>query len=108
MSDANGLIWISMETINSFEEKSAAAIKEFDAIKTEFNRINKDLLATWKGVGADAYKLETDHILEKIGSIKDVLDTMNNDTIKEIKKQIKEFDEQLGENNKNPYEEEGE
>lgn len=88
--------------IAKFMEDSAEVIKEFDSIKSEFNTINETLLKKWKGEGADAYKYETDHILENIGGIKDVLDAINNSAVKSIREEYSKLDEELGEFNKNP------
>lgn len=89
--------------IAQFEKDSKKACDEFKAIKKEFQRINKELLSGWKGVGADAYKYETDHILEKIGSIEDVLEAINNSAVKDIRQQYSKLDDDLAEFNKNPY-----
>lgn len=88
--------------ISKFMAESAEAITEFDAIKEKFNSINSTLLGKWKGEGADAYKRETDHILENIGGIKDVLDGMNNEAVKSIKDEYTRIDNELGEYNRNP------
>lgn len=101
MTDA-AFVSADIDKIAQFEEKSQEAITEFDAIKTKFNDINETLLGKWKGEGADAYKSETDHILEKIGGIKDILDGINNGVVKDIKENYLKLDEQLGEYNKNP------
>lgn len=81
------------------------AITEFDAIKQEFNDINSTLLTNWKGAGADAYKKETDHILENLTVLKDVVDDINNGVINDIIENYNKLDEELGEFNKNPSEE---
>lgn len=94
--------------IAEFEKQSAEVIREFTAIKDEFGRINSDLLGAWKGSGANAYKYETDHILEKIGSVEDVLNAINESVVKDIRSTYSEVDEQLGEFNRNPSSEEGE
>ncbi|MEE1304827.1 MAG: WXG100 family type VII secretion target [Agathobacter sp.] len=102
-----------MSEFNSADiEKIATFINESDNIKTEFEeiikefkRINKDLLASWKGEGADAYKKETDHILEKIDSVDTVLDELTTGVITDIRDNYSELDRQLGEFNENPYEE---
>lgn len=88
--------------IARFIDQSPEVIREFDAIKDKFNSINATLLKSWKGDGADAYKKETDHILENIGGIKDVLDSINNSAIKDIRDQYSKLDEELGEFNRNP------
>lgn len=101
-----GFVSADIEKIAKFESDSAEAITEFDAIKTEFNNINADLLGKWEGDGADAYKKETDHILEKIGGVKDVLDGINNGVVKDIKDNYLSLDEELADFNKNPQSEE--
>lgn len=101
--------FISADTskISDFQNKSKEVIKEFGDIKKEFNRINCDLLKTWQGAGADAYKYETENILEKIGSIENVLNAINESTVKDIREQYSKVDEELGEYNKNAGSEEG-
>lgn len=89
--------------IAKFQEESKKACAEFKAIKKEFQHINKELLSGWKGVGADAYKYETDHILEKIGSVDDVLEMINNSAVKDIRDNYSKLDDDLAEFNKNPY-----
>ena len=84
-----------------FISESANAITEFEAIKTKFGDINTALLGKWQGEGSDAYRFETDHILEKIGSIKDVLDGISA-SITDIKDSYNNLDAELGEFNRNP------
>ncbi len=98
----SGFVSADITAIAKFMEDSAEVIKEFDSIKSEFNTINETLLKKWKGEGADAYKYETDHILENIGGIKDVLDAINNSAVKSIREEYSKLDEELGEFNKNP------
>lgn len=89
--------FVSADTskITEFEKQSAEAIKEFADIKSEFKRINQNLLSSWKGAGANAYKNETDHILEKIGSVEDVLKTINEGAVKSIYDSYSNLDEEL-------------
>lgn len=96
--------FVSADTtkIADFERDSAEVIKEFAEIKKEFVRINSELLSTWKGVGADAYKYETDHILEKIGSLEDVLNAINQSAFQGIRSTYSEMDDELGEFNRDP------
>ena len=91
-----------LEIVANFMTKSQELITEFDNIKKEYERINEELLKDWEGHGADAYKKETDHILENIGGIKDVLDGINNGVLNDIKNQYDKLDEELGEFNQNP------
>lgn len=95
-----------IEKLVKFENESAEVIKEFNSIKTEFGNINSALLKQWKGEGADAYKNETDHILEKIGGVEDVLKGINEGVVKDIKDNYMLLDEQLAEFNRNPKTEE--
>ena len=99
---ATGFNSADIEQLTTFEKDSADAITEFDAIKAKFEEINTTLLNKWKGEGADAYKQETDHILENIGGIKDVLDSINNSAVKSIRDEYSKLDEKLAEFNKNP------
>ena len=105
MSDNNSSgKFVSADTtkIANFEKQSAELITEFATIKNEFNRINKELLASWKGVGADAYSTEIAHILEKIGSVEDVLKAINESAVKDIRDSYSQVDDELGEFNRNP------
>lgn len=101
MADA-AFVSADIEKLANFEKDSAEAITEFKAIKKEFERINSTLLNNWKGEGADAYKNETDHILENIGGIEDILTGINEGVVKDIKDNYISLDEQLGEFNRNP------
>ncbi len=100
--DDGGFVSADIGKITKFISESEAAITEFDAIKDEFNSINSTLLSKWKGQGADAYKKETDHILDNIGGIRDVLNSMNSETVKSIVDEYTRIDNELGEYNKNP------
>ena len=91
-----------IEKLVQFEKDSADAIKEFNAIKSKFEKVNDTLLKNWDGEGAEAFQYETDHILEKIGSIEDVLKTLNEGVIKDIKDAYLKLDDELAEFNKNP------
>ena len=101
MADS-GFVSADIEAIAKFMKDSEQAIKDFDNIKQTFVDINKALLEKWKGDGAEAYKYETDHILENIGGIKDVLDGINNSAIKSIRDEYSKLDEELGTFNQNP------
>jgi len=79
---------------DKFIRESAEAVEEFDAIKQKFGDINTELLKQWRGDGADAYKAETDAILEKIGSVKDVVDSIN-EAVNDIKSNYDALDEDL-------------
>ena len=107
MADS-AFVLADIDKLVQFEKKSDEAIKEFDAIKEKFNDINTILLKKWKGEGKDAYKKESDHIMENIGGIKDILDSINNGVVKDTKDAYLQLDEELGEFNKNPQTAEGE
>lgn len=97
-----GFVSADIGKISRFMSESAEAIQEFDAIKEKFNSVNAALLSKWKGEGADAYKRETDHILENIGGIKDILDGMNNEAVQGIVDGYTKLDNELAEFNRNP------
>jgi uncharacterized protein YukE len=100
---ANGaFVSADIDKLADFEKRSKEAIIEFDSIIRKFNQINTDLRGKWKGEGSNAYKYETDHILENIGGIKDVLDAINNSAVKDTKDAYLNLDEQLGAFNRNP------
>lgn len=106
MSDGK---FVSADTIKigEFQNKSPDIIERFNKIKEDFEKINSDLLSAWKGVGADAYKYETDHIFEKVGSVEAVLKAINESTVAGIRSTYSEFDEEMGKFNKDPKSEEG-
>lgn len=94
--------------LEKFRADSAEAKTEFNSIKETFNSINSTLLSKWKGEGAEAYKFETDHILDNIGGIADVLDAINSDegAFGAIISNYNSLDQELAEFNKNPPTEE--
>lgn len=94
--------------IGNFIDKSDKISQEFSDIKKEFNRINEELLKYWKGEGAEAYEKETKHILEKIGSVDDVLESLCTGVLADIRENYSSVDEELGEYNRNPYDDENE
>ncbi len=95
--------------LESFVSESEEAIREFAAIRTEFDRINNTLLANWDGVGSGAYSKVAKNITEKIGGVKDVLDTINDSVVKDLIEQYKQLDKDLGDYNRKAGEpEEGE
>ena len=98
----SGFVSADISKIKKFREDSDDAIEEFDDIIEKFKSINSTLLSKWKGQGADAYKFETDNILENIGGIKDVLDSINNGAVKDIEDNYLNLDNELAEFNRNP------
>lgn len=86
--------------LESFVSESEEAIREFAAIRTEFDRINNTLLANWDGVGSGAYSKVAKNITEKIGGVKDVLDTINDSVVKDLIEQYKQLDKDLGDYNR--------
>ncbi|MDD7184299.1 MAG: hypothetical protein SPE43_04060 [Ruminococcus sp.] len=97
---------VDLSKIGAFIDKSPDIIKEFEAIKDKFDSINKELLKEWNGEGADEYKFESESILSKIGSLKDVLDEITGGTVKDLRETYSKFDEDMGKFNENPFKEE--
>ena len=86
--------------LESFLTGSDEAIKEFAAIREEFERINRTLLANWDGVGRASYKSVSDHILEKVGGIQEVLSTINDTIVRDLVDQYNAIDRDLGDSNR--------
>lgn len=97
---SSGFVRADIGKLESFISESADAIREFSDIKKEFERINKTLLDSWEGSGKSAYKQVSDHIAEKVGGIKDILDTINDTVLKDIVAQYKSVDSELGDYNR--------
>lgn len=86
--------------LESFLTGSEEAIREFAAIRTEFERINRTLLSNWDGAGKASYKSVSDHILDKVGGIQEVLNTINDTIVRDLVEQYKAIDRDLGESNR--------
>ncbi len=94
-----------IQKIVQLATSSDEAVEEFDRIKDQFETINSTLLDKWEGDGADAYKYEVDHILENIGGIRDVLDTLNTGVFKDIRDAYDKLDAEMDVFNRNPSQE---
>jgi uncharacterized protein YukE len=99
---SSAFVSADIEELINLEKRSESAIKEFDRIKAEYEEINSTLVKKWIGEGADSYLDDTSKIMEKIGGIKDVLDSLNNEAVKAIKDSYMKLDDTLGEFNRNP------
>ena len=86
--------------LESFISESEEAIKEFAAIRNEFDRINRTLISNWEGSGKNSYSRVAEHITEKIGGIQDILNTINDQVVKDLVNQYHEIDKNLGEYNR--------
>lgn len=108
MAEGNHIRCADIEKLVQFEQDSQDAKTEFDRIMKAFKDINDTLLSKWQGAGADQYKNEVDHILEKIGSLGEVLDAINDGAVKSARDAYLQVDADLGAFNENPSAEEGE
>ena len=104
--DDNKFRSVDITKIGAFIDKCPDLIKEFGAIKDKFDEINRTLLESWVGEGADEYKKEAESILSKIGDLGDVLNEITNGTIKDLREAYSSFDEDMGKFNQNPSGEE--
>lgn len=86
--------------LEAFVKGSNEAITEFASIKSEFNRINEKLLANWDGEGRSSYKSISEHILEKVTGIQEVLNTINDSIVNDLIEQYHTIDSELGEFNR--------
>lgn len=102
--------FVSVDTfkIAEFQKESMDINNEFNSIKEKFNSINTALLDKWEGEGAEAYRYETEHILENIGGIKDILDSINEGVLVDIRNVYCTLDNDLSEYNRNPQSAENE
>ncbi len=91
---------VDITKIAAFINKAPGLVDEFEKIKEDFNNVNSELLAIWVGEGADEYKQETDHILEKIGDLKTTIEAINSTTLADIRKQFSDADNELGKFNR--------
>lgn len=91
---------VDMVEFSKFLEDSPKLVEEFENIKKDFNKVNEDLLKVWVGEGADEYKYETDHILEKIGDLKAIIEAINITTINEIRQKFSDADAELAKFNR--------
>jgi len=108
MADGNHIRCADIEKLVQFEKDSQTAKTKFDEIKKKFKDINEALLSKWQGAGADQYKKEVDHILEKIGNLGEVLDAINEGAVKSARDAYLQLDADLATFNENPTSEEGE
>ena len=86
--------------LEGFVTQSEEAIQEFADIRNEFDEINKTLLNNWKGSGKNAYEDLSSDILEKVGGISDVLNTINDTILKDIIDKYNSVDRELAEYNR--------
>lgn len=107
MADGNHIRCADIEKLVQFKKDSQDAKTEFDRIMKTFKDINDTLLSKWQGAGANQYKKEVDHILEKIGSLGEVLDAINEGAVKSARDAYLQLDADLAAFNENPTSEEG-
>ncbi|MGN0470863.1 MAG: WXG100 family type VII secretion target [Acutalibacteraceae bacterium] len=86
--------------LEKFVSDSQEAIKEFGDIRNDFDSINQTLLGNWEGNGQKEYKKVSDHITEQVGNIKDILDTINNQVLKDVIDKYNAVDKDLAEYNR--------
>ena len=98
----SGFISANIDKFVQFETQAQEAITEFQSIKDDFDDINSTLLGKWEGAGKDAYKQESDHIMENVQGIETILNTICDTVIKSVKDSYLNLDEELGALNKNP------
>ena len=98
MADGNHIRCADIEKLVQFEKDSQVAKTDFD---------NEALLGKWQGAGANQYRKEVEHILEKIGSVGEVLDAINEGAVKSARDAYLQLDADLAAFNENPTSEEG-
>lgn len=93
---------VDLVKVGTFIDRSPGIIREFEEIKTEFNRINQTLLDKWDGEGSDAYQTESESILQKIGDLGDVLETLTTGAVSDLRQSYSDFDEEMKTFNEDP------
>ena len=89
-----------------FITKKETIKKEFAAIKREFSKINTELLKNWKGSGAASYRSYSSHVMDNIGGISDVLDTISDNLLVDVLNYYNELDDALHDMNTGALEQE--
>ena len=85
---------------NEFIDNQGSYVKEYEAIKKEYDSIVSDLLAFWKGRGADAFSEDAQAVKSNIVGIGDILQTMC-DMLIDCREVFNECDHAVGQNNRN-------
>lgn len=99
---ADDYVYADLVLFEKFKNDSADAISEFKQIKTDYETLNTNLMKQWKGQGAEAYKLQADHIMENIGDFETNLNTLNEEVVQVILDEYSKVDEELAAINLNP------
>ncbi|WP_295153718.1 hypothetical protein [uncultured Ruminococcus sp.] len=95
-------VFIKVDTakITAFLTKAPTLVEEFENIKKDFEKINSDILGEWQGEGADEYKYETDHILEKIGDLAATIKEITEGTLTSVRDEFVKQDTEIGNYNR--------
>lgn len=93
-----------IDKMQEFIKYREEAKTEFLEIRKEYSTINNELLAKWKGKGAEEYRKLTQHITDNVGTIADVLDTIVDNVLVDIVAFYEEADKEIAEYNRNAIE----
>lgn len=84
-----------------FFSRGAELVTEFNSIKSEFESTHRTLNAVWNGYAGEAYQNFSDDVLENIGDLGTVLQSIN-ESIQGVIDAYNNMDEELAAYNRNP------
>lgn len=99
----NGLVRLDTSAFDKALGLRDEILRSYDKINTEYARIEKALLANWKGRGADAFKKDSRAVRTNLVGLNDILKTMC-DTLADCKDIFAQCDSELGKYNSDPKE----
>lgn len=88
-------VLIDTALIDKAVSRKEHILSEYNAINDEYDRIIRDLLKSWQGKGADAFRRDAEKVKSNISGIYDILKIMC-DTLEDCKEIIAEADTSLG------------
>lgn len=97
----NGYVVLDTKAFDEAISRKQDLINSYNALNEEYDRIVNNLLANWKGRGANAFKKDAQTVKTNIVGIYDILKTMC-DTLTDCKEIFAECDAALGDYNRNP------
>lgn len=91
---------LDTQAFDNFINSQKSLRERYNSIVNDYNSIVKELLDSWKGKGADAFREDSEKVASNIVGIQDILNTMC-DTLRDCRDIFEECDTSLGNTNKN-------
>lgn len=96
----NEYILIDTKAFDSVLAQKESLLREYDAIKEEYQEIIKTLMLQWKGKGAEAFERDANIVKRNMNGQLDALKTMY-DMLEDCREVIRGYDTELGNYNTN-------